>query len=76
MNCPKCRGLMLVLHTYLSPGATIRRRVCEKCGVVGVTQEVMMVVDPPRGQGAHAIAQQRRKTDAGASPREGPAEKG
>jgi hypothetical protein len=56
-----CDGQLKVTNTY-SGGerGKAQRRQCEKCGLVVVTQTLILHVDPQHGQGAAAVARRMR----------------
>lgn len=66
MICPKCGHVMRVTHS-ISAGAagSTRRYECQsgKCRAVAITKTEIVAVDPPRGQGAYALAQKMRRVD-------------
>jgi len=63
MECPKCKtGVMEVTHTYnCGERGTMQRLVCNKCDTVGTAQNVLINIDPKRGEGAFAIAKKVNK---------------
>lgn len=59
MKCPKCGQTMRVTHSYKAgaSGSTQRLECSQaKCGTVGVTQTVLVAINPKHGEGAYSAA--------------------
>lgn len=62
MRCPCCKkGTVGVSHSYRTPTGIIQRRECDKCMTVVTSTVVIVNIDPPRGQGARALAKLAQK---------------
>ena len=59
MNCPVCQSAMRVTNTYAADQGGKMQRLCctnQKCNTVAVAQTLIVLVNPPRGQGASTLA--------------------
>ncbi len=56
MQCPKCDKPMQTRNTYTVPFGQTATLVCD-CGLVAVTETVIVEIDPAYGKGAAARAQ-------------------
>ena len=64
MNCPKCSTPMKVTNTYTVPYGQTATLKCE-CGLVAVTETVIVAIDPAYGKGAAARAQRLSNGNGG-----------
>lgn len=64
--CTKCKkGKMRTTHTYgCGLQGTIQRTECLHCGAVGIVRAALISIDPPRGEGADAVAKRLRVSPA------------
>ena len=62
MECPKCKGNLEITHVYGGgESGSYKRGQCTSCSAIVTIHQVIINTDPPRGQGAFALAKKSLK---------------